>query len=74
MSKNILALLFESRAKIKLLKYIYQHQDEIFTVKHIASKVQESKDDVSLEIEKLLEIGIIKKASKPNKDITHEEI
>lgn len=64
MSKNILATLFKSRAKIKLLKYIYQHPDEIFTVKNLSTKIQEAREDVETEIDELVEVGMLHRNQK----------
>lgn len=68
MSKNILNYLLGSRTKVKILKYIYQHPEEIFNSKTIAIKVQESKDDVEAELACLLDIGLILKTKIKQKN------
>ncbi len=75
MSKHILSTLFGSKARVKLLKFIFQHQNTPFTLKMAASRIQESKEAVAEEIQSMIDIGLIKNCAAPEHNIknSHEE-
>lgn len=59
-TKNTLDLLFESRAKIKILKFLFRNTGTSFTAKELAIRVQEPVIVVNKEIKRFLEIGLLK--------------
>jgi hypothetical protein len=59
MSKHILDNLFESKAKVKILKYIFRNPEKEFSVKELASKVQENQETVYSELIKLTHIQLL---------------
>ena len=65
MSKHTLSILFGSKARVKLLKFIFQNQQDSFTLKMAASRIQEPKDVVKEEIGILVDIGLIKPHMSP---------
>ncbi len=60
MSKHTLEILFESKVKIKILKFLFRNNEPFFTLKDIASRIQETQNDVLPELNKLIDIGLIK--------------
>ena len=60
MSKNILETLFESRSKVKILKFLFRNVDASFTLKEITNRVQEPSSVVRGDLKKLLDIGLLK--------------
>jgi len=61
MSKSKLELLFDSRARVKILKFLFRNASSVFSIKDLSSHVQERPLTVRKEIRKLLEIGLLKK-------------
>ena len=59
-SKNTLEVLFDSRAKVKILKFLFRNIDSSFSAKELAKKVQERPASVNKEIGKFLSIGLLK--------------
>lgn len=60
MSKYILETLFESRPRLKILKFLFRNANSSFSVKELAAHVQEKPLTVKKEIAKLREIGLVK--------------
>lgn len=60
MSKSALELLFDSRARVKILKFLFRNAGLAFNAKDVSSRVQERPSVVRKEIKKLLEIGLLK--------------
>lgn len=60
MSKHILETLFESRPRLKILKFLFRNASASFNVKELAAHVQEEPLAVKREIAKLRKIGLIK--------------
>jgi len=61
MSKLILEELFDSKARVKILKFFFRNETGYFNIATISDRVQEKKKVIKREIEKLLRIGIIQK-------------
>jgi DNA-binding MarR family transcriptional regulator len=60
MSKSPLELLLDSRARVKILKFIFRNADSTFTVKEMSNRIQERLPLVKKEIKRLVEIGLLK--------------
>jgi predicted transcriptional regulator len=60
MSKNILETLLGSNLRVKILKYIFRNAPASFSVKELAEHVQGDYQMVRKEVQKLVEIGLIK--------------
>lgn len=61
MSKNILENLFGSRARIKILKFLFRNKSVDFTLRELAERTQESRSAVKREVDILREIGLLRK-------------
>lgn len=59
-SKDILGTLFDSKAKVKILKFLFRNVGTSFSISDLADRVQETPTTVKKEINKFLEIGLIK--------------
>lgn len=59
MSKRALETLFDSRARIRLLKFLFRHYPQPFTLKEITRHLQEDKTLVKKEISRLAQIGLL---------------
>ncbi len=64
MSKSTLELLFDSRARVKLLKFLFRNADLTFGLKDIGCRIQERPSVVRREVKKLLGIGLLKQKNK----------
>jgi predicted transcriptional regulator len=66
MSKDTLELLLNSRARVKILKFLFRNMGltPTFSIKDISSRIQERPSIVRKEIRKLLEIGLLKQKNK----------
>lgn len=62
MSKYILDNLFGSKARVKVLKFLFRNYPAGFTVRQIAHRTQESALIVRRELDTLRKISLIKKA------------
>ena len=60
MSKDILQILFDSRARVKILKLLFRNDGQAFNAREIADRVQEEPRLVRQEIKKFLAIGLLK--------------
>lgn len=61
MAKQILEELFDSKARVKILKFFFRNETGYFNIATISDRVQEKKKVVKREIERLLRVGIIQK-------------
>jgi len=61
MSKNILDNLFNSKARVKILKFLFRNYPNDFTINELAKHIQESYQVARQEVAVLREIGLIKK-------------
>lgn len=61
MSKRVLETLFNSRARIRLLKFLFRNYPKPFTLNDIAKHLQEEKGLVKKEISRLSQIGLLVK-------------
>ena len=59
-TKNTLDLLFESRARVKILKFLFRNIGLGFTVRELAARIQEPISLVNKEIKRFIEIRLIK--------------
>jgi predicted transcriptional regulator len=65
MSKSTLELLLDSRARVKILKFLFRNADSAFSAKEMSNRIQERLPLVKREIRRLMEIGLLKqKANK----------
>jgi predicted transcriptional regulator len=60
MSKSALELLLDSRARVKILKFIFRNADSVFSAKEMSTRIQERLPLVKREIKKLAKIGLLK--------------
>ncbi|MBI2669588.1 MAG: hypothetical protein HYX20_00345 [Candidatus Yanofskybacteria bacterium] len=58
--RSFFELLFGSKARVKILKFLFRNPESAFCVKELAVRVQERSAVVNQEIKKLLEIGLLK--------------
>ena len=58
--KGTLEVLFNSKARVKILKFFFRNFGSGFNAQEISSRIQEPISVVNQEISKLLEIGLIK--------------
>ena len=61
MSKNALEVLFESRSRLKILKFLFRNFGKNYTLGEIVNHTQEDTGAVRREIQKLIEIGLMTK-------------
>src|SRR3989344_7712535 len=59
MSKNTLETLFESRPRLKILKFLFRNFPKTYTLREIINHSQEKSPEVSKELRKLADIGLI---------------
>lgn len=64
MSKNAIEVLFESRARVKILKFLFRNMTKNYTFAEIVNHVQEDASVVRREINKLEEINLIHEKAK----------
>jgi hypothetical protein len=65
--KGILEQLFESQAKIKLMKFFFRNAEDAFQLKDILKMLRVNAFIVRREMKKIEKIGIIKKTKKQNR-------
>ena len=58
--KNTLELLFESKPRVKILKFLFRNNSASFTAVELASRIQEPAEIVRREILRLMEVGLLK--------------
>lgn len=59
-SKDVLGVLFNSKARVKILKFLFRNAGPSFNVKELAARIQEPPSVVKQEIKKFLEMGLLK--------------
>lgn len=59
MSKRVLETLFNSRARIRLLKFLFRNYPKSFTLSEMAKHLQEEKGLVKKEIGRLAQVGLL---------------
>jgi len=64
MSKGTLELLFDSKARVKMLKFLFRNIGAVFSVEDISRRIQERPPVVRREIRRLLEVGLLKQKAK----------
>ena len=62
MSKHTLEILFDSKARLKILKYLFRNSEALITAKEISIRVQEELSTTRKELQKLEIMGLIKKS------------
>ncbi|MEX1064219.1 MAG: archaellum operon transcriptional activator EarA family protein [Candidatus Paceibacterota bacterium] len=60
MSKNSLELIFESKARLKILKFLFRNIESDFDAREMADRIQEDPRFVKGEIKKFVGIGLLK--------------
>ncbi len=68
MSKRVLETLFNSRARVRLLRFLFRNYPQAFTVREIAKHLQEDTGVIKKEISKLQQITLLVKATAKNKN------
>ncbi|TSC73921.1 MAG: hypothetical protein G01um101444_431 [Parcubacteria group bacterium Gr01-1014_44] len=64
MSKRILETLFNSRARVRLLRFLYRNHPRSFSVKELAERLQEDRPTIKKEIDRFTQIGLLVKSKK----------
>ena len=65
MHNQIFDELFDSKARVKILKFFFRNESGSFDLPTIAKRVQEERRMVKRELARLLKIGFIEKKKKP---------
>lgn len=60
MSKYLLEQLLGSRLRVKVMKFLFRNEGQMFDVKEVAKRIQESRPSVMAEIRKLAKLGLIR--------------
>ncbi len=58
--KNFFELLFGSKLRVKILKFLFRNPNLVFDAKELSIRVQEPLYDVRTELRNFLEIGLLK--------------
>ena len=64
MPKYILETLFDSKLRLKVLKFLFRNANTSFNLKELALHVQETPPAVKHELKRMLEIGLVKMKKK----------
>ncbi|HEY4484291.1 MAG TPA: hypothetical protein VI978_01040 [Candidatus Paceibacterota bacterium] len=64
MSKKVLETLFNSRARVRLLRFLFRNYPQTFTIKEISKHLSEDRDLIKKEVSKLEQIGLLVKDKK----------
>ena len=59
MSKRILETLFDSRARVRLLRFLFRNYPQNFTIKELVDRLQEDRPTVKKEIDRFTEIKLL---------------
>ncbi len=59
MSKHSLEVLFDSKPRLKILKFLFRNFPQNYTLREIVNHTQEDADNVRRELSRLEEIGLI---------------
>lgn len=63
MSKKTLEILFNSRARVRLLRFLFRNYPQAFTAKELAKHLQEDRGVIKKEIAKLQQIALLIKSN-----------
>lgn len=63
MSKSVLDNLFGSRARVKILKFIFRTHPEHFTFRDVVQRTQESEEVVKKELSTLESMHLVRRIS-----------
>ena len=66
MSKRILETLFNSRARVRLLRFLFRNYPQPFTLKELVVRLQEDRKTLKKEIEKFTEIKLVNRSKDKN--------
>jgi len=66
MSKKILETLFNSRARVRLLRFLFRNFPQSFTLKELAGRLQEDNKTLKKEIEQFAEIKLVNRGKDKN--------
>jgi len=58
--KSFFELLFGSKARTKILKFLFRNPGMAFSINELAERVQEPRAMVGREVNNFLEVGLIK--------------
>lgn len=61
MASNTLDKLFDSRIRIKLLKFLFRNYPGNFNIPELSKRVQEPAEEIKKELRSLVEIRLLKK-------------
>ena len=61
MSKYLLDNLFGSKARVKILKFLFRNYPADFNLSEVSKRAQESIKDVKKEIKLLIDLGLVKR-------------
>ena len=64
MSKRILETLFNSRARVRLLRFLFRNYPQSFTIKEMMQRLQEDRQTLKKEVSEFIQIGLLVKAKK----------
>lgn len=64
MSKRILETLFNSRARVRLLRFLFRNYPQSFSLKELVDRLQEDQKTLKKEIGQLEEISLLIKTKK----------
>ena len=64
MSKHSLEVLFESKTRLKILKFLFRNYDNRYTFSEIVNHTQEEPQNVRKEIAKMKDINLIHEEKK----------
>ncbi|MBI2063819.1 MAG: hypothetical protein HYT65_02405 [Candidatus Yanofskybacteria bacterium] len=58
--RSFFEVLFGSKARVRILKFLFRNQNSAFSIKELAIRIQEPPSVVNKEIKNLLEVGLLK--------------
>ncbi len=64
MSKRILETLFNSRARVRLLRFLFRNYPQPFTIQEMVSRLQEDRQTIKKEVDQFMQIGLLVKTKK----------
>lgn len=64
MSKRVLETLFNSRARVRLLRFLFRNYPQSFSLKELVGRLQEDQKTLKKEIAQFEEIGLLVKTKK----------
>jgi len=70
--KMVLETLFGSRARLRLLKFLFRNYPNGYTVSEITKHLQEDRNIVKKEVENFIQIGLLVRGSKAGKKIIEQ--